>query len=366
MQGTEASTADALDGAPGPSGRPAEVAAAPDRRKVGSFVRDVAAKVGPAVVRIDLGPGQRGIWGFKDMLEHGSARGRPGGVGQGSGIVFDGPRGLVVTNAHVVKGAESVAVTSTDGRERTGAVVATDPVFDLAVIALEPGGPELPAAEFGNSDALEMGDWAIAVGNPFGLSNSVTLGIISNLRRTSAELGLRDKRMPLLQTDAAINPGNSGGPLLNEHGEVIGINTAMHRGAGGIGFAIPINDARATIEALARGEPKRYSYLGIEMTPVPTRSAAAAAGPLGPAGGIVVTRVLPGSPAARARLKHGDIITAVNDVPVPSTLSMQAMISGMKVGQPVRMSIVRGEQEFVVQAAVADLSASQREEERRV
>ena len=354
-----------MDEAPGPSGRPApeprpaEVAAAPDRRKVGSFVRDVAARVGPAVVRIDLGPGQRGIWGFKDMLEHGSARGRPGGVGQGSGIVFDGPRGLVVTNAHVVKGAESVAVTSTDGRERMGAVVATDPVFDLAVIALEPGGPELSAAEFGNSDDLEMGDWAIAVGNPFGLSNSVTLGIISNLRRTSAELGLRDKRMPLLQTDAAINPGNSGGPLLNENGEVIGINTAMHRGAGGIGFAIPINDARATIEALARGEPKRYSYLGIEMTPVP-------AGPVGPAGGIVVTRVLPGSPAARARLKHGDIITAVNDVPVPSTLSMQAMISGMKVGQPCKMSIVRGEQEFVVQAAVADLLASQREEERRV
>ena len=162
--------------------------------------------------------------------------------GQGSGVIFS-EEGLVLTNAHVIEKTDQLIVGLSDGRRVVGNVVGEDSLTDLAVIKLKAKGP-WPTAQLGNSDNLKVGDWAIAVGNPFGLESTVTLGIISNLNRDVAELGISDKRIDLIQTDAAINPGNSGGPLLNSFGEVIGINTLVRSGPGaGLGFAIPINRA---------------------------------------------------------------------------------------------------------------------------
>ena len=163
--------------------------------------------------------------------------------GQGSGVIFD-PKGLLLTNAHVVEGADQLQVELTDGRRVSGQVVGKDTLTDLAVVRLDGKGP-WPTAALGDSDRLRVGDWAIAVGNPYGLENTVTMGIISNLSRNVSQLGIRGKRLDLIQTDAAIGLV-FGGPLLNAEGEVIGINTLVRSGPGaGLGFAIPINRARS-------------------------------------------------------------------------------------------------------------------------
>ena len=194
-----------------------------------SFVAEAARRVGPAVVRIDterdvvrqsfdpamLDPLLRDLFGDSA----GSLRER----GQGSGVVIDAGKGLVLTNAHVVDQVDGVAVTLADGRQLDGTVVGSDPVTDLAVVRLS-GRERLQAAPLGDSEALEVGDWAIALGSPYGLERTVTLGIVSSLHRDINSLGFSDKRLDLIQTDAAINPGNSGGPLINASGEVIGIN----------------------------------------------------------------------------------------------------------------------------------------------
>jgi S1-C subfamily serine protease len=182
--------------------------------------------------------------------------------GEGSGFILSSD-GIILTNAHVVAGAEQVKVTLKEGRTLPGKVRGMDEPSDLAVIKIE--GQNFPVAPLGQSKTVQVGDWAIAVGNPFGLDNTVTLGIISTLRRSSAEVGIPDKRLNFMQTDAAINPGNSGGPLLNAEGEVIGINTAIRAEAVGIGFAIPIDTAKAIQSALARGEKIPHPYLGIRM-----------------------------------------------------------------------------------------------------
>ena len=159
--------------------------------------------------------------------------------GQGSGVIID--NGIVLTNAHVVNQTEKLIVGLQDGRKFSGKVLGQDMLTDLAVIKLKGKGP-WPKASLGDSDDINVGDWAIAVGNPYGLENTVTLGIISNLNRNVSQLGIYDKKIELIQTDAAINPGNSGGPLLNSKGEVIGINTLIRSGPGaGLSFAIPIN-----------------------------------------------------------------------------------------------------------------------------
>ena len=161
--------------------------------------------------------------------------------GQGSGVVINAAKGLVLTNAHVVDDVDSVEVTLADGRQLDGTVVGTDRVTDLALVRISSKG-KLTAAKLGDSEALEVGDWAIALGSPYGLERTVTLGIVSSLHRDINSLGFADKRLDLIQTDAAINPGNSGGALINANGEVIGINTLVRSGPGaGLGFAIPIN-----------------------------------------------------------------------------------------------------------------------------
>ena len=222
--------------------------------------------------------------------------------GQGSGVIFDA-KGLLLTNAHVVEGADQLTVDLSDGRRVPARVVGKDSLTDLAVVRLEGSGP-WPVADLGDSDRLSVGDWAIAVGNPFGLESTVTLGIISNLNRNVAQLGISGKRLDLIQTDAAINPGNSGGPLLNADGEVIGINTLVRSGPGaGLGFAIPINRARTIAQQLVASGKARHPVIGIRLSPVPRPTPTSPVPP-----GAVIRAVQPGGPADRAGLKVDDVI----------------------------------------------------------
>jgi len=184
--------------------------------------------------------------------------------GQGSGVIFS-KDGLVLTNAHVIEKTDQLIVGLSDGRRVLGNVVGEDSLTDLAVIKLKAKGP-WPTAQLGDSDNLKVGDWAIAVGNPFGLENTVTLGIISNLKRNVTQLGIYDKKLELIQTDAAINPGNSGGPLLNSNGEVIGINTLIRSGPGaGLSFAIPINKAKEIAYQLINNGKVIHPMIGIRL-----------------------------------------------------------------------------------------------------
>ncbi|HEY9889894.1 MAG TPA: trypsin-like peptidase domain-containing protein, partial [Candidatus Obscuribacterales bacterium] len=217
----------------------------------GNFIAAAVERVGPSVVRIDASRRvvQRVPSVFNDPFfrEFFGDRGLPSEPrsrveqGTGSGFIIDAA-GLILTNAHVIEGADQVLVTLKDGRELAGEVLGEDPVTDLAVIRVEAS--DLPVVTLGNSEQLRPGEWAIAIGNPLGLDNTVTAGIISATGRSSSQIRVPDKRVSFIQTDAAINPGNSGGPLLNERGQVIGVNTAIIGGAQGLGFAIPINTAQ--------------------------------------------------------------------------------------------------------------------------
>ena len=261
--------------------------------------------------------------------------------GQGSGVIFDA-EGLLLTNAHVVDGADSLQVELTDGRSIAAKVVGKDSLTDLAVVRLEGKGP-WPTAALGDSDRLKVGDWAIAVGNPFGLENTVTMGIISNLNRNVAQLGISGKRLDLIQTDAAINPGNSGGPLLNAEGEVIGINTLVRSGPGaGLGFAIPINRARNIAQQLVKTGRASHPVIGVGL----------ASGPQGP----VIRSVQPGAPAAAAGLKPDDVITAINGVATTSPTEVVAAIERIGVGQELTLSIRRGDTTITVSLTPMDLA----------
>ncbi|MCP9900495.1 trypsin-like peptidase domain-containing protein [Cyanobium sp. Cruz CV13-4-11] len=323
-----------------------------------SFVADAARRVGPAVVRIDternvarppfdptlLDPLLRDLFGDPSS----STRER----GQGSGVVIDGPRGLVLTNAHVVEKVDAVTVTLADGRQLDGGVVGTDPVTDLAVVRIAGRSP-LSAAPLGDSEALEVGDWAIALGSPYGLERTVTLGIVSSLHRDINSLGFADKRLDLIQTDAAINPGNSGGPLINAAGEVIGINTLVRSGPGaGLGFAIPINLAKRVADQLGEGGTVVHPYLGLQLVPLTARMARDnnkdpdALLQLPERDGALVQRVLPESPAEAAGLHRGDLVVAIADQPVNTPSALLQQVERSQVGQPLPLKVVRGQREL--------------------
>ena len=254
-------------------------------------------------------------------------------AGGGCGLVLDATLGRVVTNAHVVGDAQKVRVTFTDGRTYIAEVKGVDQTADIALLKLNLRASHvLPSCGIGTSDEVDVGDWAVAVGNPFGLDNSVALGIISNLARTSTELGIPERRsVEFFQTDCAINPGNSGGPLVNEFSEVIAINAAIRQDADGIGFAIPINTVRRVAEALSRGEIIARPYLGIEMATLleggtsssPASSMQASSGDNNanatdnttknpPREGALIVKVSDASPAHLAGVRIGDVIIDCN------------------------------------------------------
>jgi len=308
-----------------------------------SFVAYAVAQTGAAVVRIDI----EQIVNRQISPFFGSPFSRQELVtGQGSGFITDS-NGIIMTNAHVVKNADQVKVTLKDGRIFTGEVKGYDELTDLAVVKIEPDQQGLPVAPLGDSDLVQVGDWAIAVGNPVGLNNTVTLGIISTIDRSSAQAGAPDKRLDFLQTDAAINPGNSGGPLLNSKGEVIGINTAIRPDAMGIGFAIPINVVKRLKDYLAQGQSVPHPYIGIQMTTLsPQIAQNFNQNPknkiqLPEVNGIFITSVLPNTPAQKGGIKEGDVIIKVNNVNVTTADQLQSLVEKTGVGQELKVELIR-------------------------
>jgi S1-C subfamily serine protease len=329
----------------------AAVAAAVDAPH--SFVAEAVRQVAPAVVRIDterrvqrqpydptlIDPLLRDLLGEPGM---GPERER----GQGSGVVIDA-KGLILTNAHVVERADLVTVTLPDGEQRDGRVIGTDPVTDLALVRL-PSGDRPAAARLGDSEALQVGDWAIALGTPYGLERTVTLGIVSSLHRNISSLGFSDKRLDLIQTDAAINPGNSGGPLVNAAGEVIGINTLVRSGPGaGLGFAIPINLARRVVDQLVADGQVVHPYLGLQLVPLTARVAREhnrdpnALVQLPERSGALVQTVLPDSPAQRAGLRRGDLVVAAAQHPVRDPQTLLQEVDQAEIGEPLPLEVLR-------------------------
>ncbi len=280
--------------------------------------------------------------------------------GQGSGFVID-KSGTVLTNAHVVDKADRVTVTLNDGSVFPGEVLGTDEVTDLAVVKINTKGANLPVAALGDSDAVKVGDWAIAVGNPLGFDNTVTLGIISTLKRSSAAVGIPDKRLDFIQTDAAINPGNSGGPLLNGLGEVIGINTAIRADAMGIGFAIPINKAKAIYAQLAKGEQVSHPFLGIQMIALtPEIAKENNADPnavliVPEVKGVLVMRVMPNTPAEKAGIRKGDAIVQIDGEAVTTAEQLQNLVENSQIGQILKLKLRRGSETKDVTVQTAQL-----------
>jgi S1-C subfamily serine protease len=340
-----------------------------------SFVASAVRKVGPAVVRIDT---EKTITrrAADPFYEDPFFRDFFGGMprqpreellrGQGSGFIIDNT-GNILTNAHVVNGTDRVVVTLKDGRSFDAVVEGVDEVTDLAVVKIESDGREpLPVAPLGNSDQIGVGDWAIAVGNPLGLDNTVTLGIVSTLKRSSTSVGIPGKRLEFIQTDAAINPGNSGGPLVNQRGEVIGINTAIRADAMGIGFAIPINKAKEIKDQLAQGETIAHPYIGVQiadLTPDLARrnNEDINSGVYLPeVYGVLVIRVLEGTPAADAGLRRGDVITEVDGFTVRSADQLQLRVENTRVGESLQVKIQRGDRTQSLTVETAELQEQDR------
>jgi len=265
--------------------------------------------------------------------------------GLGSGVIVDGS-GLILTNEHVVHDADDIQVTLTDGRHVPATLLGSSPTYDLAVLRIK--GDKLPVAPLGDSDQLLVGEWAIAIGNPFGflLNDSqptVTAGVISATRRDiKSEVTSNGVYKNMIQTDAAINPGNSGGPLVNGDGEVIGINTFIFTQGGGslgIGFAIPINLARRILDEVVKYGRVRAAWPGMQVQEV----TAALAQRLGfpEPGGLVATRVESGGPADQAGVKVGDRVRSVNGVPIRTVEDAQRAIYGAGVGDKLKLGIER-------------------------
>jgi serine protease Do len=278
--------------------------------------------------------------------------------GLGSGFVID-KTGLILTNNHVVSGAQSVTVTLPDDRELPGKVLGTDPPTDLAVVRIET--KELHPLPLGDSDAIEVGDWVAAIGNPFGLSHTVSAGIISARGRTQDDVQLdQSGYYDFLQTDASINPGNSGGPLLNLKGEVVGINTAIRGGgAQGIGFAIPINMAKRLLPMILRDGHVTRSALGIYTMDTRQLTAedrtALGIAPNAVVTGAVIRGVVQGEPADRAGLVAGDIIQAFDGEPIQRATRLQWLTSTAGVGRNVTIRALRGDKSFEVQVVLTAL-----------
>ena len=313
---------------------PLVVAAQPPSRR--TPVVEVVERVGPAVVNIAAEAIVRDVDPFFGLFFGPRSR---RAQSLGSGLIVE-PSGIVVTNAHVIEGASRIVVTTRDGRELEAEVLGSDRESDLAVLKVE--GRGLPAVPLGSSADLLIGETVIAIGNPFGLSHTVTAGVLSARGRTvPSERGER-LFTDFLQTDASINPGNSGGPLVNILGEVIGVNTAIVSGASGIGFAIPADRAKRVVDELLRFGALQPLWTGLRLLTVDPELARRYELPV--TRGAMVLRVWPGSPAAAAGLREEDVITAAAGRPVAAREDVTTAVSTVPAGTPVRLAVRRGSQ----------------------
>ena len=325
-----------------------------------SSVAEVVKAVGPAVVRINA---SRTVASrspnvpsnipepFRRFFgeEFGRQFGQPGAPrertqsGVGSGFIVS-EDGQVLTNAHVVDGADTVQVTLKDGRSFEGKVLGADPVTDVAVIDIDAN--DLPTVRV-NEAELQPGESAIAIGNPLGLDNTVTVGIISATGRTSGQVGISDKRVDFIQTDAAINPGNSGGPLLNARGEVVGMNTAIISGAQGLGFAIPMEAVQRISSQLVANGKVDHPFIGIQMVNLsPELRESVNADPnrgfsVESDSGVLVAEVVPNSPAARAGLRSGDVVRQVNGETIKTGKDVQDAVGLNGLRRDLQLEIER-------------------------
>jgi len=275
--------------------------------------------------------------------------------GTGSGFIIN-KEGDIITNAHVVSGADKVTVILKDGRQIEGKVLGSDELTDIAVVQVKPD--NLPTVSIGSSQNLQPGDWAIAIGNPLGLDNTVTAGIISAIGRKSGQIGV-DKRVSFIQTDAAINPGNSGGPLLNQNGEVIGVNTAIIQGAQGLGFAIPIETAQRIAKQIIEKGTVSRAYLGIQMVTVDANVKKQVNQDtefgikISEDKGVLITRVVDDSPAAKAGAKRGDVITKFNDKEILTADQVTQLVEDRAVGDKINMEVKRNGQTIALSVETA-------------
>jgi serine protease Do len=327
------------------------------------IVADIVERVSPAVVNIDTlriavyrsplapffsDPFFRRFFGDIPELERQVPQ-----KGIGTGFVFRSD-GYILTNEHVIHGANKIKVTFIDGKEYEGKVIGADPLTDIAVVKID--ADNLPTIPLGDSDKARVGEFVIAIGNPYGLSHTVTVGVLSAKGRPISAGDSGREYENFLQTDAAINPGNSGGPLLNLRGEVIGINTAILPYAQGIGFAIPINMAKSILEQLIEKGRVVRAWLGVyiqDLTPELAQKFG-----LSEAKGALVADISKGSPAEKAGLRRGDIILKVDGKEIPTVSSLQQEIRSRRPGERVRLEVWRDGKSIVLEATLEELKES--------
>ena len=334
-----------------------------------NFIAEAVERVGPAVIRIDASrqiaegmpenfdsPFFRRFFGDEMPLPERIER------GTGSGFIVTDD-GHIITNAHVVEGSDRVRVTLKDGREFDGEVIGTDPETDVAAIKIE--AINLPTVTLGSSEELTPGQWAIAIGNPLGLDNTVTAGIISAIGRSSSQVGVPDRRVRFIQTDAAINPGNSGGPLLNDRGEVIGINTAIRANAQGLGFAIPIETAQRIAEQLFSNGKAQHPYLGIQMVDLSPDVKQRIAeieqidAEIAVDRGVLIVQVMPGTPAESGGMRAGDVIVGINNIAITTSTEVQEQVEQVQVGDRLEVRINREGEELTLTVRPTDFPVDQ-------
>ena len=327
--------------------------------KNNSFINKAIEKTGPSVVTIDvqkyvqkrnfkvdselfLDPYFERFFGLNSPYNNQPSIEQS----QGSGFIFGD--GLVMTNAHVVNGSDEVIVGLVNGKKLKGKLIGQDLFTDLAVLKIEGEGP-WPKATLGDSTKIKVGDWAIAVGNPFGLENTVTLGIISNLKRNVNQLGIYDKKLELIQTDAAINPGNSGGPLLNSNGEVIGINTLIRSGPGaGLSFAIPINKAKEIADQLIKNGKVIHPMIGISLIDENNFETND--------NEVKVGYVVPNSPAEKSGIMISDIIIKVGNKDIETASDVVSEITKNGINKEIKILIKRRNRFITLQVIPTDIT----------
>jgi len=327
----------------------------------------VADKVRPAVVNIgtvQLSRGRRPFGFdqpfpddpfFRDFFRDFFGEGPRGEFRQsslGSGVIFD-RRGYILTNFHVIKGADEITVRFSDKHEVRGRIVGSDPKTDLAVVRIQVE-EKMAVAALGDSDRLRVGEWAIAIGNPFGLDQTVTVGVISATGRSDVGIATYEN---FIQTDASINPGNSGGPLVNLRGDVIGINTAIVASGQGIGFAIPVNMAKRIIEQLIEKGRVARGWLGFSLQPLTAELAQSLGAKSGE--GALVASVSSGGPSAKAGLQQGDLILTYDGSKVDDPQHLQRLIAESQIGKTVSLTYLRKGKSGQAQAKVEEMPAEE-------